>query len=105
MWCGEHTDSAIDFASTTFPLMFSKIRNTQRSDAALLKLLQSNDAYSLKIFRGGGKRCGLIVRNDKIVIPKTLQRRVVEWYHWYLCHPGETRTEKYYTPTLLVGQT
>ena len=49
-----------------------KIRNVQRSDAALLKLLQSNDAYSLRIFRGGGKRCGLIVCNDKIVIPKTL---------------------------------
>ena len=52
--CGveKHTDSAIDFATTTFPLMFSKIRNAQRSDAALLKLLQPNDAYSLKIFRG-----------------------------------------------------
>ena len=41
-----------DLASTNFPLTFSKIRNTQRSDAALLTLLQSNDAYSLKIFRG-----------------------------------------------------
>ena len=89
----KHTDSANDFASTTSPLTFSKIRNAQRSDAALLKLLQSNDAYSLTIFHGGGKRCGLIVRNDKIVIPKTLQRRVMEWYHWYLCYPGETRTE------------
>ena len=82
-----------DFASTNFPFTFAEIRHVPRSDAALLKLLQSNDAYSLKIFRGGGKRCGLIVHNDKIVIPKTLQRRVVEWYHWYLCHPGETRTE------------
>ena len=83
-------------ASTNFPLASSKIRNAQCSDAALLKLLQSNGAYSLKIFRGGGTRCGLIVHNDKIdkiVIPKTLQRRVMEWYHWYLCHPGETCTE------------
>ena len=53
--CGveKHTDSAIDSASTTFPLMFSKIRNAQHSDVALLKLLQSNNAYSLKVFRGG----------------------------------------------------
>ena len=73
--CGveKRTDSAKDFASTTFPLTFAKIRNAQRSDAALVKLLQSNDAYSLKFFRGGGKRCGLIVHNDKIVIPETLQ--------------------------------
>ena len=49
-----------------FPLTFVKIRNVERSDAALLKLLQSNDAYSLKIFHGGGKFCGLIVRNDKL---------------------------------------
>ena len=68
----KHTVSATHFNSTTFPLTCSKIRNTQSSDGALLKLLQSNDAYSLKIFRGGRKRCGLIVRNDKIVIPKTL---------------------------------
>ena len=53
-------------ASTNFPLTFSKIRHVQRSDGALLKLLQSNDAYSLKIFRGGGKRCGLIVRMIKL---------------------------------------
>ena len=45
----------------------------QRSDAALLKPLQSNNTYSLKIFRGGGKHCRLVVRNDKNVIPKTLQ--------------------------------
>ena len=53
--CGveKHTDSAKDFATTTFPLTFSKIRNTQRSDAALLKLLQSNDAYSLQNFSWG----------------------------------------------------
>ena len=40
------------FDSTTFPFTFSKIRNAQRSDAVILKLLHSNDAYSLKIFRG-----------------------------------------------------
>ena len=46
IWCGveKHTDSVTDFASTTFPFTFSKIRNAQHSDAALLKLLQSNDA-------------------------------------------------------------
>ena len=59
--------SVLHFESTTFPLMFLQIRNVICSDAALLNLLQSNDAYSLKIFRGGRKHCRLIVRNDKIV--------------------------------------
>jgi Integrase zinc binding domain len=35
----------------------------------------------------------LICRKSKIVIPPTLQRRIVEWYHEILCHPGMTRTK------------
>jgi hypothetical protein len=54
--------------------------------------------YSLKIFRGGETRYEtryeLIVRDDKIIIPTNLQRRVVEWYHEYVCHSGETCTEQ-----------
>ena len=33
-------------------------------------------------------------KKGKIVISKILQKRVVEWYHTFLCHPGETRTEQ-----------
>ena len=29
----------------------------------------------------------------KIVIPKLIEKYVVEWYHNALCHPGETHTE------------
>ena len=32
--------------------------------------------------------------NGKLVIPKSLQRRAVEWYHHYLQHPGSTRLEE-----------
>ena len=79
---------------SSFPLTFKNIRDAQRNDHELLRTLEQKDAYSLKIFRGGGKKRELIVRNDKIVIPKSLQRSTVEWYHEYLCHPGETRTEQ-----------
>jgi hypothetical protein len=51
-----------DVVASTFPF----------SDIKLLKLLQSHDEYPLKIFRGGGKRYGLIVRDDKIIIPTNL---------------------------------
>ena len=27
------------------------------------------------------------------MVPKSLQKRLVEWYHTTLCHPGETRME------------
>ena len=48
----------------------------------------------MNTFRGGGKNQTLITYNGKIVIPKSMQRRLVEWYHLQLCHPGETRTEQ-----------
>jgi hypothetical protein len=55
--------------------------------------LQENPRYQLKTFSGGGKIRQLIVKNDKIVIPASLLRGIVDWYHTYLCHPGETCTE------------
>ena len=60
-----------------------------------IKLNKQQDGFHLKSFCGGGKkRRSLICRNEKIIIPKTLQRRVVTWYHDILCHSGETRTEQ-----------
>ena len=36
----------------------------------------------------------VLCKNGKLVIPKTLQRRAVQWYHHYLQHPGHTRLEE-----------
>ena len=33
-------------------------------------------------------------KNNKIVVPATLQKRCINWYHLSLCHPGVTRTEQ-----------
>ena len=62
------------------------------------ELLQSaeanvNNNYHFKTFRGGEKKYPLLCYTGKILIPKTLQKRIVEWYHTTLLHPGETRTE------------
>jgi hypothetical protein len=84
-----------DLPDDAFPLNYKLIALHQRKDKELLtKLHTSSNDYQVKAFRGGGKKRDLICRNDKIVIPSTLQRRVVEWYHYVLCHPGETRTEQ-----------
>jgi hypothetical protein len=90
----EKQKAPTDDVFSTIPSTFKHIHRVQRIDIPLLKLLESRNNYSLKIFRGGGKRYRLIVHDGKIVIPTNLQRRVVEWYHEYLCHPGETRTEQ-----------
>lgn len=77
----------------SFPLTFKQISISQKADAALMTKLRDHPAYTVRIFRGGGKERRLIIKNDKIVVPAELQQRIVSWYHETLCHPGETRTE------------
>ena len=45
--------------------------------------------------------CWLICINNKIVIPKHLQHKVLEWYHITLCHPEKTRMELLDSPSLM----
>jgi hypothetical protein len=82
-----------DLPADAFPLQYKMIAREQNKDKELLKQLKSNTSgFYIKAFRGGGKKRELICHNGKIVIPASLQKRVVEWYHTTLCHPGETRT-------------
>jgi transposase InsO family protein len=75
-----------------FPLRLKLIHEYQTLDDELLAKAKQG-IYTSRTFRGGGKPIPLIVHNDRIVVPKVLQNRVVEWYHVNLCHPGLTRTE------------
>ena len=65
----------------------------QQADKDLLTKARDHKGFALNMFCGGGKVRSLIVKDGKIVVPKTLQKRCVQWYHESLCHPGETRTE------------
>ena len=42
----------------------------------------------------GGITRELICYKNKIVVPKLLQKHVIDWYHTVLCHPGVTQTEE-----------
>ena len=60
-----------------------------------MKILQMDKSlYYLKDFHGGGKVRSLVCFKDKIVVPKKLQKHVMDWYHTVLCHPGINRTEE-----------
>ena len=73
-----------------FPLKYSRIERHQKQDAALQKKALEHPSYTLKLFCGGNRTAHkLIVKNNKIVVPKDLQQQVVQWYHTQLCHPGE----------------
>ena len=47
----------------------------------------------------------LICKGTRIVVPKILQKHVIDWYHTVLCHPGikrtnETIAQHLYWPTM-----
>jgi hypothetical protein len=83
-----------DFPSE-FPLSYKQLEHEQKKDKKLQTRLHKPDqtTYTKKTFRHSDKSYELVTRNDRIVIPKSLERKATEWYHTYLLHPGETRLE------------
>ena len=54
----------------------------QSADKQALKMVLKNPkTYFFKEFHSGGKIFALICDNDKIVIAKSQQQRIVDWYH------------------------
>jgi len=54
------------------------------------KLAKEEGKYSTQLVEDTKVLC----RENKLVIPKKLQHRAVQWYHHYLQHPGHTRLEE-----------
>ena len=65
----------------------------QQNDRPLIETDKLSKDYSIQHFHGADKKYSLICRNHEIVIHKLLEKKVVEWYHNAICHPGETFTE------------
>jgi cleavage and polyadenylation specificity factor subunit 1 len=77
------------------PLSFQQLDKAQKADKQLMKILEMDKTlYQSQSFHGGGITTQLICYKDKIVVPKLLQRHVIDWYHTVLCHPGINRTEE-----------
>ena len=81
-----------------FPLSYKEIQHRQKDDPDLQKLLRDKPKYVETTFPFGDVTYTLVTKDNKIVLPKALQKTGVEWYHTMLMHPGETRTE------LMMGQ-
>jgi hypothetical protein len=47
-----------------------------------------------KSFMGGSTTVCLLCFKDEIVIPTSLTKQIVQWYHYLLCHPSINRTEE-----------
>ena len=84
-----------DLPSDAFLITYQLITCKQSHDKTLLVTIKNGAKnYSLKEFHGGGRSSWLLCYKDRIVIPKGLQKWVVQWYHHTLCHPGTNQKEE-----------
>ena len=97
-----HDEMAYAFGPTEaeeeiFPLSPILIAKEQQQDKKLKESVQkSKSEYSTRIVED----VEVITYKDKIVIPNSLKKRILWWYHEYLIHPGETRMEATLRQTL-----
>lgn len=71
-----------------FPLSYANISAHQLNDAALQAKVEENPtSYEIRILQGNS----LIYYNNRIVVPSTLRRPIMDWYHTFLLHPGRER--------------
>ena len=69
----------------SFPVHFTTIQTAQQQAPGEM------EAYTdSKLF--GTERIKLFVKDNKIVVPRSLAKRIITFYHHHLKHPGETRT-------------
>ena len=84
-----------DIDPEVMPVSFASIEKAQAKDKALQKQAKNeSNEITIRSFHGGEKVHELLCLKEKIIVPKPLQKRIVEWYHGTLVHPGETRTEQ-----------
>ena len=75
------------------PLQYTLLQQHQRNDSELVQALTTGK-YKLQAFHRGADQLDLICHKGKIVVPVSLQGRIMEWYHLFLIHPGINRTEE-----------
>jgi hypothetical protein len=78
-----------------YPLTTIEIAESQKKDRKLKTYFKNDDIsskkdISLQIIDDTQVLC----KNDKLIIPASLQHRAVSWYHHYLQHPGHSRLEE-----------
>ena len=81
-------DSDNDF----YPLDMNDVAQAQATDTNLRNRIhqKSKRKYTKKVVN----LQEVVLENGKIFIPKNLRRRTLQWFHHWLCHPGETRLEQ-----------
>ncbi len=78
-----------------YPLSYKLLAQAQSKDReAKQKVMSQAKNFMLKKFVAANRPFDLICYKEKIYVPKSMQQKVVDWYHTYLGHPGVNRTEE-----------
>lgn len=78
------------------PINYQLIEQEQRNNSSLQRILNAptdkDPKLNLSPFVGGGKSVQLITNaKGLIIVPPSLQKKLVNWYHERLGHPGRDR--------------
>ncbi len=78
-----------------YPLTVIEIAEAQKKDQNLKIYYKRNakmpeKGMSFQLIEDTEVLC----KEDKMVVPASLQHRAVSWYHHYLHHPGHSRLEE-----------
>ena len=86
----DHFNIEADDEEIAFPLSTRVIAEHQQKDDATIKLRGHPDTVT-RSMRDGST---VLLYKDKILIPVSLRKNVLQWYHEMLRHPGIERTEQ-----------
>ena len=77
------------------PNEYSTLISEQRKKLELQGLLSEKASYHGHTFHAAGEQWNLVYqgKDHRIVIPNSLQYKVIDWYHTTLVHSGRHRTE------------
>ena len=79
-----------------FPLTINEIADAQKADKHLRKLFKRGGENNEMQYQVSLVEDTEVLTNSqlRLVLPPSLQKRAIQWYHHYLQHPGHTRLEE-----------
>ncbi len=77
-----------------FPLTTPEIADAQKADSKLKHCFKRNAVLDKGVEVRLIDDTYVVCQDERMLIPKPLQRRAVLWYHHYLQQPGHTRLEE-----------
>ena len=79
-----------------FPLTITEIADAQKADKHLRKLFKRGGENNEMQYQVSLVEDTEVLTNSqlRLVLPPSLQKRAIQWYHHYLQHPGHTRLEE-----------